>query len=208
MPRETAQAILRKTHVNAIMDSNTSHDAALPFNYALSSGEMPVPKPYRAGMYGGKFLPFHRGHLYCLETASRLCDVVYQILMVGCVDEDRIRGEDNRLDGALLEPAFRYRAMRSAGARLGNVRTIYMDISACRTADGAEDWDAETPLVLAACGHFDAVFSSEESYGDYFARAYPWAEHVLVDPPRVVVPISGTEVRAMETEAAKAWIQR
>lgn len=163
-------------------------------------------KPYRAGMYGGKFLPYHRGHVYCLETASRLCEVVYQILMVGGVDEERILAGATALDRALLSPGFRLRAMQAAGDRLGNVRTILMDISGCRTPSGEEDWDAETPLVLSACGRFDAVFSSEISYGAYFSRAYPWARHVLVDPPRIVVPISGTEVRAMEGERAKEWM--
>ena len=163
-------------------------------------------KPYRAGMYGGKFLPYHRGHLYCLETASRLCDVVYQILMTGGVDEERILAADTALDRALLSPGARFNAMRAAGERLGNVRTIWMDISGCRAPDGSEDWDAETPLVLAACGHFDAVFGSEPSYGAYFSRAYPWAEYVLVDPPRHVVPISGTRVRAMDAAHAKEWM--
>ncbi len=165
-------------------------------------------KPYRAGMYGGKFLPYHRGHLYCLETASRLCDVVYQILMVGCVDEERIMAGQTALDKALLSPGARFAAMRAAGERLGNVITILMDISACRTPEGDEDWDAETPLVLSACGRFDAVFGSEPSYGEYFRRAYPWATYVLVDPPRRVVPISGTRVRAMDDEHAKVWMTR
>ena len=167
-----------------------------------------MQKPYRAGMYAGKFLPYHRGHVYCLETASRLCDVVYQILMVGGVDEERILAGTTAIDKALLSPDFRLRAMKTAGDRLGNVRTILMDISGCRTPEGEEDWDAETPLVLSACGRFDAVFSSEVSYGEYFACAYPWARHVLVDPPRIVVPISGTEVRAMESERAIKWIQK
>ena len=60
--------------------------------------------------------------------------------------------------------------------------------------------------MLAACGRFDAVFGSEPSYGDYFSRAYPWATYVLVDPPRLMVPISGTRVRAMDDEHAREWM--
>lgn len=165
-------------------------------------------KPYRAGMFGGKFLPYHLGHLYCLETASRLCDAVTQILMVGGVDEERILAGPTALDKALLSPEARFETMCAAGERLGNVRTVLMDISGCRTPSGEEDWDAETPLVLTACGRFDAVFGSEPSYGAYFQRAYPWAAYVLVDPPRRVVPISGTRVRAMDEEEARAWMSR
>ena len=165
-----------------------------------------MAKPFQAGMFGGKFMPYHRGHLYCLETASRLCERVYQILMANCVEEEAILRSLPEAERLALSPERRYARMRAAGRRLGNVETIYMDISRCRTPSGEEDWDAETPLVLEACGHFDAVFSSEVSYGAYFSRAYPWAEHVLVDPPRIVVPISGTMVRTMEIERAKQWL--
>jgi HTH-type transcriptional repressor of NAD biosynthesis genes len=158
------------------------------------------------GMFGGKFMPYHLGHLYCLETASRMCGEVFQILMTGCAQEESILKQASGSSAELLDPAYRFRIMKAAGDRLGNVRTICLDISRCRTPEGEEDWDAETPLVLEACGHFDAVFSSEVSYGAYFSRAYPWAEHVLVDPPRIVVPISGTMVRTMEIERAKQWL--
>ena len=161
---------------------------------------------FRAGMFGGKFMPYHLGHLYCLETASRMCDEVYQILMTGSVDEERILAGKTAVSGSMLDPGSRFDAMKAAGDRLGNVRTICLDISRCRTPEGEEDWDAETPLVLEACGHFDAVFSSEESYGAYFSRAYPWAEHVLVDPPRIIVPISGTLIRNMDMERAERWL--
>ena len=150
---------------------------------------------YQAGMYGGKFMPYHLGHLFCLETAARMCGHVYQILMSGGVDEEAILAELSPAEREALSPERRFARMKQAGDRLGNVETIWLDISACRTSDGQEDWDAETPLVLRACGHFDAVFGSEPSYGDYFRRAYPWAQYVLVDPPRVHYPVSGTMIR-------------
>ena len=155
-------------------------------------------------MYGGKFMPYHLGHLYCLRIASDMCNRVYQILMTGSAEEEIIlRGlpPDER---EALAPAKRYAVMKAAGDRLGNVDTILMDISACRTAEDEEDWDAETPLVLKACGRFDAVFSSEPAYGAYFKRAYPWAEHVLVDPPRKRYPVSGTAIRGA-WEALSRW---
>ena len=161
-------------------------------------------KQYDAGMYGGKFLPYHRGHLYCLETASAMCGKVWQILMTGGTEEEAFLRNAPKGDLELYSPAQRLRRMEEAGRRLGNVETIVIDISACRTADGQEDWDAETPLVLARCGRFDAVFGSEPSYAAYFSRAYPWADYILVDPPREHYPISGTAIRSGK-EAADQW---
>lgn len=28
-------------------------------------------KRYKIGMYGGKFLPFHKGHRYCIDVAAQ-----------------------------------------------------------------------------------------------------------------------------------------
>ena len=52
----------------------------------------------------------------------------------------------------------------------------------------------------------DAVYSSEESYGEYFKRAYPEAIHRLVDVKRIHYPISGTKIRKMEKEDKKIWM--
>ena len=74
-----------------------------------------------------------------------------------------------------------------------------IDTRSLRLQDGTEDWDAETPLVREIVGgRLDAVYSSEESYGEYFSRAYPEAVHRLVDVKRVHYPISGTQIREME----------
>ena len=32
------------------------------------------------GFFGGKFLPMHRGHLYCIDTAAQQCDHVTVLL--------------------------------------------------------------------------------------------------------------------------------
>lgn len=161
-------------------------------------------KRYAAGMYGGKFLPYHKGHFYCLEVASQMCDKVWQILTAGGVEEEAFLRNATPGDREMLSAENRFRRMDAAGKRLGNVETILLDISHCRTPDGQEDWDAETPLILERCGRFDAVFGSEPSYAAYFSRAYPWAEYVLVDPLRERYPISGTAIRSGK-KAADKW---
>ena len=49
-------------------------------------------KKYKVGMYGGKFMPFHKGHLHCVEVASSMCDKLYVILFHG--SDQEIEDED------------------------------------------------------------------------------------------------------------------
>ena len=88
---------------------------------------------------------------------------------------------------------------------LARIVPSLIDISSLRLPDGTEDWDAETPLVRGILGNcLDAVYSSEESYGDYFKRAYPEAIHRLVDVGRIHYPISSTMIRNMKAEEDRA----
>lgn len=145
----------------------------------------------RIGMYGGKFIPFHKGHRYCLNIASSQCDIVYCLMFVNGADEDKIHMTET-------QQMQRYKLYRENVKRYNNVIPGIIDVSDCRLPDGSEDWDAETPLVRDIVGPcLDRVYSSEPSYDDYFRRAYPEAKHILIDPERVQYSISGTMIRSI-----------
>ena len=160
-------------------------------------------KKYTRGMYGGKFMPMHKGHLHCLKVAAEMCDYVYLILMLNGKQDEQISSEDHR---DFLSVESRVKQITRAAMMFPNVTPIVLDLSACRDENGEEDWDKETPIVLGACGKFDAVFGSEPSYAEYFERAYPWADYVQVDVNRETVPISATKIRAMGEEEALQWM--
>ena len=50
------------------------------------------------------------------------------------------------------------------------------------------------------------MYSSEPDYDGYFKKAYPEAEHIIVDTARVDVPISSTMIRNMSYKEAKEWL--
>ena len=161
---------------------------------------------YHAGMYGGKFLPMHKGHLYCVEQASKLCDEVYLILFYGGAWERLVRNLEER---DIFSKEFRWNQVQRVAKQFDNVYPYIIDISSCIGEDECEDWDAETPLVLNTCPkRFDAVFGSEPVlYAPYFERAYPWSDYIIIDADREKVPISATAIRyEMNEKEAQKWM--
>lgn len=156
------------------------------------------------GFYGGKFFPMHVGHLYCIDTAAKQCDHVVVILFINGDDEMRYLREHH---DPTLDVAYRIDQAKRVCALYKNVEFHVIDCATLKNPDGTENWDAETPLVRQYVPKMDYVYSSEPSYGEYFARAYPEAQHIIVDAERKQYPISSTMIRAMhEMEEKKLWM--
>ncbi len=155
-------------------------------------------KKYGIGMYGGKFMPLHKGHNYCIETAAKECKIVYVILFYGGSDEMKILSQNKE---EYLTVETRKEHIENICKNYKNAIPVLIDVSKCRLPNGEEDWDAETPLVREVVGkQLDAVYSSEIHYGPYFKRAYPEAVHRVVDYKRIHYPISGTMIRKMKNK--------
>ena len=156
------------------------------------------------GFYGGKFMPMHKGHLYCIDTAARMCDHVVVIMFINGDDELEILKTHHE---EMLSVGARIEQLEKVCTLYPNVEYHIIDDNPLREPDSSENWDKETPLVRQYVPHMDYVYSSEPSYGAYFSRAYPEAKHIIVDEKRLTYPISSTMIRAMELlEDKKKWM--
>jgi HTH-type transcriptional repressor of NAD biosynthesis genes len=157
-----------------------------------------------SGFFGGKFMPLHKGHLYCIDVASKQCDRVVVIMFINSDEEFEILETH---DAPELKVENRIRQLERVCKLYDNVSFHIIDDTFCRTPEGINDWDLETPLVREHVPHMDYVYSSEPQYGEYFSRAYPEATHVIVDEKRIHYPISGTMIRAMKIlEEKEKWM--
>lgn len=156
------------------------------------------------GFYGGKFFPMHKGHQYCIEEMAKTCDHGVVIMFVNGLDEKNYLKNHPKEDYLSIEA--RAEQVARVCKKFPNLEWHIIDVGDLVLPDGTEDWEAETPLVRQYLPHIDYVFSSEPRYGPYFRDAYPEAIHIVVDAVREDVPISATEVRAMNEKERKLWM--
>lgn len=172
---------------------------------------------YRTGFYGGKFLPFHRGHLDCILRAASECEKLFVVLMYGSEEERQIlEGFDGGPDGPgdlggrngrkgpfpieQLSAHIRELALRAELAPFDNIEVVAYD---CAEADaramreGKHPWFYECRDMVQLMGRFDVAYSSEPAYSENFRNFYPWADAVVLDASRSRFPISATAIRSM-----------
>lgn len=124
------------------------------------------------GLVIGKFLPPHAGHQFLIERAIAASR---QVVVIVCgKPSDPVPPE---LRGSWLRELF-----PAADVRVIDDR--YDENDSRVWAENTRRWLGRAP---------DAVFTSED-YGDRYAELMG-SRHVLVDKPRIRVPISGTAVR-------------
>jgi len=167
---------------------------------------------YGTGFYGGKFLPFHRGHLDCVLRAASECQKLFVVLMCGSDEERRIlEAYHGPFPIELLSPHTRELAIRAELAPFENIEVIVYD---CHDADARaarEDkhpWFYECQDMVELMGRFDAAYSSEPEYSNSFRTFYPWAQAVLLDAQRTRNPISATAIRSMPFHQAYDHLPR
>lgn len=146
-----------------------------------------------SGLVVGKFYPPHRGHLHLIEVAAAQCREVTVLVMAA-------RAETVPL-------ADRVAWLRAACGGLPAVTVIGAPCDVPVDFSSGPVWTAQVAVMTAALeGNGQAspvaVFSSEP-YGDELA-ARLGARHVCVDPGRVTMPVSASQIRA---DLAGNWDQ-
>ena len=148
----------------------------------------------KIGMYGGKFLPLHQGHVSCILEASSRCDVLYVALSHSFIRDKMICDIDSF---PYISSEKRCQWLDQIASTLPNVKVIDFE-----DFDGLEydSWEAGAKQVnnkiFADCGEYPTlIFGSEYEYEHMFNKLYSSSTYVLLDSDRSKFNISSTEIR-------------
>ncbi|HVY01732.1 MAG TPA: multifunctional transcriptional regulator/nicotinamide-nucleotide adenylyltransferase/ribosylnicotinamide kinase NadR [Candidatus Nanoarchaeia archaeon] len=147
-------------------------------------------KKKTVGFIGGKFLPFHQGHVYVILAASNQVDELY-VVVSSSKNRDR---ELCERDGIKYIPAeVRLSWIGESLNNLDNIKIVHVEDDQW---DANYDWEAGASAIKKAIGKpIDVVFSSEHGYEKHFKKYYPESKHIVIDDKRKTITISATELR-------------
>lgn len=137
------------------------------------------------GFIGGKFLPFHLGHMYAIVSASNFVDKLYVVLS----HSERRDRELCERDGVKYMP--KQVRLSWLGGCLSDLENIHIT---CVEVENWEDWGASAQAVKALIPEkITHTFSSDPDTRADFEHYYDGAEHTILN--RHIVDIGAEELR-------------
>lgn len=153
----------------------------------------------KVGMYGGKFLVVHKGHVNAMIRASTMVDELHVI-----VSHDEEYEREFYFKGTSMEPVPFHQRLRWWKEITKDMAHVKVHAVEEKQTGNFADWEIGAKGIKEAVGKpIDTVFSSEHEYGAFFEKLYPGAKHVVIDADRTTYPISATKIR--EEGAMKHW---
>ena len=147
---------------------------------------------YQLGVYFGRFLPPHRGHLYQMIEASTKC---HHLVVV--ISDNANQTRDICKEAGIPEISYRLRK-QWISQQLQD-----MDHISVRVLDETDipvypaGWDLWSQRMREVVPeHIDAFFVGDMEYGDTLATYFPEATVELFDPARTRYHISATDIRS------------
>lgn len=143
----------------------------------------------KVGVFPGKFIPPHRGHLTAILRAHALCDKLYVVVC------DRKEYDALTVDGKSIPAKLRKMWFMKELQNLEGIEVVIADENTIPTdPDGWPFW--YNLLKRTIPEPFHIIFGNEMSYKDLHDKYIPKEiEYKLVDYNRAVWNISGTSLR-------------
>lgn len=150
------------------------------------------------GFIGGRFLPYHRGHIFTIIEASNHVENLYVVLNSS---EEKDRATCIADNVKIMPADVRLSWIGESLSRLENIHILHIEDD---TWGESDDWDIGARAVREAIGkEVTHVFSSEHTYNELFDKYYPEAEHIVIETDRN--PVQAQDASEIRRHIYKHW---
>ena len=146
---------------------------------------------YQTGVYFGRFLPPHRGHLYQMIEASTRCEKLVVVISDNRRETEQICREAHL---PLITYKLRKQWIAQQVQDMPHIDVRVLDETDIPAAPGGwSEWAQRMREVVPE--GIDAFFAGDRDYDSTLAQYFPDSAIELFDPSRSRYPLSATDIR-------------
>lgn len=146
---------------------------------------------FKTGLFTGKFMPPHRGHLMQIIEAATQCETLYVVVSAGDAVTQRLCDEGN-LKFMDLKTRTMWLSQELYG--LEHIKVLMLDESdIAEYPNGWADWSAKIRTLIPE--KIDAIFGGDAEYKNGYEFFFPESKYILFDYSRSRYPVSATMIR-------------
>ena len=146
---------------------------------------------YQTGVYFGRFLPPHRGHLYQMIEASTRCEKLVVVISDNRCETEQICRKAHL---PLITYKLRKQWIAQQVQDMPHIDVRVLDETDIPAAPGGwSEWAQRMREVVPE--GIDAFFAGDRDYDSTLAQYFPDSAIELFDPARSRYPISATDIR-------------
>jgi HTH-type transcriptional repressor of NAD biosynthesis genes len=153
---------------------------------------------YKTGVFAGKFMPPHRGHINSIIDSATQCETLYVVVSDHPQLTERLCKESNV---PIMDGILRTKWLSQELQGFEHIKVVLLDETGIPEFPyGWELWSEKLKELIPT--HIDALFGGEQEYKDVNNKWFPTSDYILYDYSRERYPISATLVR---NEPYKYW---
>lgn len=146
---------------------------------------------YQVGVFAGKFMPPHRGHINSIINSATQCEKLYVVVSDQPSLTQRLCNESGI---KIMDGIMRTKWLSQELQGFEHIKVILLDESGiCEYPDGWKEWSKKLKELVGE--HIDVLFGGEQEYKDVNDLWFPDSEYILYDYSRERYPVSATLIR-------------
>jgi HTH-type transcriptional regulator, transcriptional repressor of NAD biosynthesis genes len=146
---------------------------------------------YKIGVFAGKFMPPHRGHLSAIINSATQCETLYVVVSDNVFQTKRLCKESNL---PTMYGLMRTKWLSQELQGFDHIKVLFLDESDIPEYPlGWSKWSARLKELIPA--KIDVLFGGDPEYKKVNDIWFPQSDYILFDYSRERYPISATLVR-------------